>query len=100
MGPITQNDISHRLKKEFFQMRNMISVCRKCFSDCVHAEEKAWIGWIIWFTRWERKSAFAHVVNSAISAALDRLEKQGKPIGYFAAYALRDASATRYIEQG
>lgn len=41
-----------------------------------------------------------HAVNSAISAALDRLEKQGKPIEYFTAHALRDTFATRYIEQG
>ncbi len=39
-------------------------------------------------------------VNRAISAALSRLEEQGKPIGHFTAHALRDTFATRYIEQG
>lgn len=41
-----------------------------------------------------------HAVNNAISAALDRLEKQGKTIEHFTAHALRDTFATRYIEQG
>lgn len=39
-------------------------------------------------------------VNRAISSALERLEKQGKPIEHFTAHALRDTFATRYIEQG
>lgn len=41
-----------------------------------------------------------HAVNNAISAALDRLEKQGKAIERFKAHALRDTFATRYVEQG
>ena len=41
-----------------------------------------------------------HAINRAISAALTRLEKQGKPVDHFTAHALRDTFATRYIEQG
>lgn len=41
-----------------------------------------------------------HAVNRAISGALARLEKQGKPMEHFTAHALRDTFATRYIEQG
>ena len=40
-----------------------------------------------------------HAVNRAISGALVRLEKQGKPMEHFTAHALRDTFATRYIEQ-
>ncbi len=41
-----------------------------------------------------------YAVNRAISSALDRLEKEGRPIEHFTAHALRDTFATRYIEQG
>ena len=41
-----------------------------------------------------------HAINRAISDALARLEEKGRPMEHFTAHALRDTSATRYIEQG